>query len=71
MSQKKVEQQMTQRKVVQQIISAHSPDDNFDVDKTALLTMAQDILCNEFATLVRVHSKLPSMIYLFSFVLSL
>ncbi|RWR74394.1 protein SIEVE ELEMENT OCCLUSION B [Cinnamomum micranthum f. kanehirae] len=53
MSQKKVEQQMSQKNVVQQIISTHSPDDNFDVDKTALLTMAQDILCNEFATLAR------------------
>ncbi|RWR74396.1 protein SIEVE ELEMENT OCCLUSION B-like protein [Cinnamomum micranthum f. kanehirae] len=43
----------SQKNVVQEIISTHSPNDNFDVDKTALLTMAQDILCNEFATLAR------------------
>ncbi|KAJ8645928.1 hypothetical protein MRB53_007676 [Persea americana] len=41
----------SQKKVVQQIISTHLPDDNYDVDKTALLSMAQDILCNEFSAL--------------------
>ncbi|XXG49636.1 hypothetical protein AAC387_Pa02g3765 [Persea americana] len=41
----------SQKKVVQQIILTHFPDDNYDVDKTALLSMAQDILCNEFSAL--------------------
>ncbi|KAJ8645930.1 hypothetical protein MRB53_007678 [Persea americana] len=43
----------SQKKVVQEIISTHSPDDNFHVNKTALLRMAKDILCGEFSTLAR------------------
>ncbi|XXG49637.1 hypothetical protein AAC387_Pa02g3765 [Persea americana] len=42
---------ISSQKVVQQIILTHFPDDNYDVDKTALLSMAQDILCNEFSAL--------------------
>ncbi|RWR74390.1 protein SIEVE ELEMENT OCCLUSION B-like protein [Cinnamomum micranthum f. kanehirae] len=34
-----------QDRVVQQIISTHSPEDNFNVDEKALLSMAIDILC--------------------------
>ncbi|XXG49626.1 hypothetical protein AAC387_Pa02g3757 [Persea americana] len=37
--------------VVQQIISTHSPDANFNVDEKALLRMANDILCKAISKL--------------------
>ncbi|RWR74393.1 protein SIEVE ELEMENT OCCLUSION B-like protein [Cinnamomum micranthum f. kanehirae] len=41
----------SQDKVVQQIISTHSPDTNFNVDEKALLSMAIDILCKAISKL--------------------
>ncbi|XXG49629.1 hypothetical protein AAC387_Pa02g3758 [Persea americana] len=38
-------------RVVQQIISTHSPDANFNVDEKALLRMANDILCKAISKL--------------------
>ncbi|RWR74391.1 protein SIEVE ELEMENT OCCLUSION B [Cinnamomum micranthum f. kanehirae] len=41
----------SQDKVVQQIISTHSPDTDFNVDEKALLSMAIDILCKAISKL--------------------
>lgn len=39
------------KKVIQQIVSTHSPDANYAVDEKALLSMAQDILSQATPTL--------------------
>lgn len=47
------------KKVMQQIQAAHSPDANLNVDENALLAMAEDILHHATPTTHLVVSKTP------------
>ena len=67
--QKVVQTQSTpdDKKVIQQIVSSHSPDANYAVEEKALLSMAQDILSQATPTLSPVISILPFVLYFFFF----